>query len=327
MPPVVQLGLPPAVFATFKESLTCLVIGTILATGVYGITILQAYVYFGNSGRDSIHMKTFVALLFALETLSLVLMVNILCHYVVSDFGNPFLLLKATPVMAWENGVTVLIGTLTQSYFAHRLWALSKGNVVLVSSIIILAVCSCGSGMAISVNLYTHTDNLFLGSVEIRILSGLANGLSIICDVLIAASLSYYLHSKKTGFKRTDSIINRLIIYAVNRGALTAICQTGHMVTTVALPGRFIFLPFALLDGRLYCNTLLATLNAQRFIVKEDRNNAVELGSDILNSMNSSTSGNGKQPRTAGRSVTESSSDSMSGFLPSSGKTKDVAHT
>ena len=74
-------------------------------------------------------------------------------------------------------------------------------------------------------------------------LVGAANGLSVPCDVTITIGLSYYLNSKRTGFKRyvswvsqtflselrvnlcldrTDSIINRLIIYAVNRGALTA---------------------------------------------------------------------------------------------------------
>ena len=43
---------------------------------------------------------------------------------------------------------------------------------------------------------------MFFGSFEVRILSGFWLGWSDICDVLIAAALSYYLHSKKTGFKR-----------------------------------------------------------------------------------------------------------------------------
>ena len=89
---------------------------------------------------------------------------------------------------------------------------------------------------------YKYPQVSSLASFEMRFLIGLSNGLSVPCDVLITAALSYYLHSKRTGFKRyvprlaermiglftlaslrrTDSIINRLIIYAVNRGALTA---------------------------------------------------------------------------------------------------------
>ncbi|PIL35021.1 hypothetical protein GSI_02808 [Ganoderma sinense ZZ0214-1] len=261
-----------------KEALACLVIGTIVATAVYGITVLQTYIYFGNSRRDSIRLKLFVALLFALDTISLVLTVAIMYGYVVSDFGNPLLLLKANRSIVWENGITVIIATFTQCYFAHRIWDLSKGNMVLTSSVIILALCSCGPGIAISVDLYIHPDSLFVSTIETRVLSGFANGLSVVCDVLIAVTLSYYLRSKRTGFKRTDSIINRLIIYAVNRGALTAMCQAGHMIAIVALPGRFIFFPFAVLDGRMYCNTLMATLNAQRSILQEDRNHTGGMG-------------------------------------------------
>ena len=53
--------------------------------------------------------------------------------------------------------------------------------------------------------LFSYQDNsiTFFGSFEVRMLSGLSLGLSVICDVLIAAALSYYLHSKRTGFKRS----------------------------------------------------------------------------------------------------------------------------
>ncbi|KAI1783577.1 hypothetical protein LXA43DRAFT_1131211 [Ganoderma leucocontextum] len=313
---MIHPGLPPAALAALKESLGCLVVGTVFSTGVYGITILQAYIYFRNNGQDSAYMRYFVTLLFILDTVSMILNVDGLYEYVVTDFGNPLQLLQIPATLAFENGVTVLIGTLTQCFFAHRLWALSDRHVMLTSSIVILALCSCGPGIAISVHLYTNNNVLSLGSVEIRVLAGFANGLSVICDVLIAAALTYYLNSKRTGFKRTNSIINRLIIIAVNRGALTAICQACHMITTIAFPGRFIFLPFALLDGKLYCNTLLATLNAQKSM-RGDENNAVELGMHILNPMNASTSGNGKQQITTRPSVTESSSSgNMSAFLP-----------
>ncbi|KAM5535801.1 hypothetical protein V8D89_010524 [Ganoderma adspersum] len=301
----VQPGLPPAAIAALKESLTCLLVGTIVAMGVYGITVLQAYTYFRNSSQGSTYMRYFVALIFTLDTVSMILNVDGLYDYVVRDFGNPLLLLNVPATLAFENGVTVLIGTLTQCFFAHRLWGLSNHNTWLTSSIVALALCSCGPGIAISVNVYTKNNIGSFGSLETRILAGFANGLSVICDVFIAAALTYYLNSKKTGFERTNSIINRLIIYAINRGALTAMCQACHMITTIALPGRFIFLPFALLDGKLYCNTLLATLNAQ-VSVKQDDKNAVELGVRILNHMKNSTSGSGTQQGMARPSGTES---------------------
>ena len=96
---------------------------------MYGITILQAYIYFQNSGKDSVSMRSFVSTsslgvwrdtnniipgtgcavvvriwsntittLFTtsrsvLDTVSLVLAVVAIFEYVVSDFGEVWLLL------------------------------------------------------------------------------------------------------------------------------------------------------------------------------------------------------------------------------------------
>ncbi|KAI1789991.1 hypothetical protein LXA43DRAFT_1062490 [Ganoderma leucocontextum] len=236
MDSVVQPGLSPALVSGIKEALTFGLIGLVVSTGVYGITVLQAYMYFRNNGHDSVYLRSFV------------------------NFGDQSLLLRIP--WLYYRSFAVLIGTLTQCFFAHRLWALSKRNIMVVSSIVIMALGSFGPGMVISVNLHTHGDIFYLGSLETRILAGFANGLSVICDIVIAAALSYYLHHKRTGFK--------------------SMCQAGHMITIVALPGHFIFFVFGLLDGKLYCNTLLATLNAQKSMSREG-DNVVELGTQVFN--------------------------------------------
>ncbi len=41
-----------------------------------------------------------------------------------------------------------------------------------------------------------------LTSTEALILAGVSDGLSVLCDILIVPALSYYLYSKRTGFKR-----------------------------------------------------------------------------------------------------------------------------
>ncbi|PIL34942.1 hypothetical protein GSI_02729 [Ganoderma sinense ZZ0214-1] len=306
--------LPPALVSGIKEALACGLIGVVVSAVVYGITVLQAYIYFRDKGQDSKRLRYFVALLFFLDTISMALTVSIYYEYFVTAFGNQSLLLSTPTTFAFENGVTVIIGTLTQWYALRvglnqpgafltprtaslrtdsgcvvfaviqqcppSIQIVSKRNVMVVGTIIVLALCSCGPGIAISINLHTHSDIYYLGSLETRILAGFANGLSVICDIVIAAALTYYLHYKRTGFKKTDSMIDRLIIYAINRGALTAMCQAGHMITIVGFPGHFIFFVFGLLDGKLYCNTLLATLNAQKSMSREE-NTVMELGTQL----------------------------------------------
>ncbi|PIL34889.1 hypothetical protein GSI_02676 [Ganoderma sinense ZZ0214-1] len=308
----------PELLSRIKEAFTCGGVGLVVGTAVYGITLFQAYIYFHNSGQDSIRMKSFVALLFILDTISLILAVDACYEYVVTDFGNSLLLLNIPLSLALENAFTASIRVLTQCFLAHRVWALSNGNITLVGSIIVFALGSLVPSIVMSADIYSDNYIFSLGSIKCRILTGVADGLSVLCDVLIVAALSYYLHSKRTGFKRTNSMIDRLIIYAVNRGVLTTICQAGHLIAYVALPGRFIFLAFALLEGKLYTNTFLATLNAQKAMRNEGGNDVVELGTHVLNHVSTSTAGNGTvvfRYATATSRPFESIGDSASAFV------------
>ena len=80
MDPAVPLTLSPTLIVSrVKEALACGLIAIVVSTGcvlldflidavslimsgysVYGITILQAYIYFQNSGKDSVSMRSFV---------------------------------------------------------------------------------------------------------------------------------------------------------------------------------------------------------------------------------------------------------------------------
>ncbi|KAM5536923.1 hypothetical protein V8D89_009470 [Ganoderma adspersum] len=317
-PPTVLVDLSPSfIVSRIQEALACGLIAIVLSTTVYGITVLQAYMYFRCSIQDSVRFRSFVAFLLILDTASLVLAAKVLYEYVVTDFGKPWLFLKLPRALAFENGVTVrtqlynqpsntldssrtwvgsqyLIATLTQSFLAHRLWALSKGNVPLVSTIVILSFASFGVGIVVCVRNYTELYFLSLAAPEMLWLVGFTSGLSALCDVAITIGLLYNLNSKRTGFKRTDSIINRLILYAVNRGVLTAICQAGLTIAFVAFPGHLFHFPFDIMSGKLYCNTLLATLNAQKTMRMED-DNVIEVDSYILkpDCMHTSTAANG----------------------------------
>jgi hypothetical protein len=44
-----------------------------------------------------------------------------------------------------------------------------------------------------------------------------ALGLGVLTDVLTALSISWYLRRLKTGYKNSDTLVNKLIAYAVSR--------------------------------------------------------------------------------------------------------------
>ncbi|KAI0767699.1 hypothetical protein C8Q74DRAFT_1370431 [Fomes fomentarius] len=278
--------IPPALLAGIKETLACVVIGGIVGTTVYGITVLQTYIYYRRYARDPLALKSLVGVLFVLDSVTTALIAYGIYEYLVLWFMAPvenFLFIPRT--LSVENGLTVLIGSITQCFFAQRLLYFSK-NKYLAASIVCLSVGAFGSGMALTVHLFTDRSIFSIGSLAIRVLAGFTNGLSVVCDLTIATGLCYYLRSGKSGFTRTNNMVDRLMVYAVQRGALTAMSQAAHMITTVALPGRFLFLPFAFMQGKLYCNTLLATLNVRDSLKNSGKSeDALSPGSRILASI------------------------------------------
>ena len=57
---------------------------------------------------------------------------------------------------------------------------------------------------------YTDPYILSVATVEMRVLTGINNGMNMICDSIIMASLCYYLNFKRTGFRRYASALNYL---------------------------------------------------------------------------------------------------------------------
>lgn len=49
-------------------------------------------------------------------------------------------------------------------------------------------------------------------------------------DTIIAASLCYLLYTNRTGYRRTDSLLNTLMLYTVNTGIITSICSLAAII-------------------------------------------------------------------------------------------------
>ena len=59
--------------------------------------------------------------------------------------------------------------------------------------------------------------------------------IAVLVDVLSTAILMYYLSKNKTGFKRTDSTVDILMVYGVNTGLSTSIVAIIALICVCAL--------------------------------------------------------------------------------------------
>ncbi|KAI9070307.1 hypothetical protein FKP32DRAFT_1753405 [Trametes sanguinea] len=281
-------GLPPALISATKESLSYQIIGCSLATALFGITLLQAYIYYRRYVKDSVVLKIFVATLVCLDTVTTVLTVHGLYAYVVEDYLNPLKLLEVVWSLRVENGLGVTTSFLVQCYFGQRLWILSRKNIVFTATIFLLAFGNFGAGIGLTVVMQLDPSVFVFGTVRARVLIGVCNGCSSLCDALIAGGLCYFLHTGRSGIKQSNRLIDKLMVYAIQRGLLTTICQILHLTTSLALPDRFIFLVFVLPENKLYTNCLLATLNVRQSLKHPD---GIDLSSRCLVFNNSIASG------------------------------------
>ncbi|KAJ3761015.1 hypothetical protein EV360DRAFT_80651 [Lentinula raphanica] len=120
---------------------------------------------------------------------------------------------------------------------------------------------------------------------QLKSLSMTVNVLGAVADVLIAAGLFYFLHRSRTGFKKSDTMISKLIMFTVSTGLLTSICAVASLLSILIWGKTLIYVAFYFSLGRcsyplrlhiceisdklsqkVYSNSLLATLNARKSI-------------------------------------------------------------
>jgi len=88
-------------------------------------------------------------------------------------------------------------------------------------------------------------------------------GFSTAADLSITAVLSIVLSRSRTGFRRTDTIVNRLIRGAIQTGLFASMFALADLFSFVLHRDTLLYAMFAYPIGRIYSNTLLDTLNSR----------------------------------------------------------------
>ncbi|KAJ3920369.1 hypothetical protein F5877DRAFT_77184 [Lentinula edodes] len=156
-------------------------------------------------------------------------------------------------------------------------WLIESGNFLLVAAEFVSVFVFGVIGLT-RVHTFVELSDILKASYFDYGLSITVNVLAAVADTYIAGLLTLLLHTSRTGFQRSDSIINKLIIFSINTGALTSLCAIASMLSILLAPATFIYISFFFCMGRLYANSLLATLNIRTLIRKEGGSNVQASG-------------------------------------------------
>ncbi|KAI0674273.1 hypothetical protein C8Q78DRAFT_1075936 [Trametes maxima] len=254
--PMDPLAASPMVHIALDDTLGAAFLGNIAAASLYGITVLQTYIYYGRNPNDRLYLKTLVFGLWVLDSLHLALVTHTVYLYAVTDFGN-FL---AIEVPTWSvltqiavTGVSDLIvrggygnvrclfaslppvNTSSESAVSNKNWFL----IVLIG---VTSLVVFGGSIAFVVKGFGIPN--YPALIEISDILYVSLGAGVAADIFIAASMCVLLAQRQTGF--------------------ASLCALLTLITYATMPDNFIFIGFYFVLPKLFLNSLLATLNARR---------------------------------------------------------------
>ncbi|KAF8725110.1 hypothetical protein AX14_008338 [Amanita brunnescens Koide BX004] len=263
---------------SFENTLGAAFIGVVVASALLGVSGIQALHYFSHN-NDQWPIRTLVFAVMLFDTVHQILITHTgllsssflasrltreVYTYVIVYFGDVTQLENVVWSLIIEVLFSGLVALLVQSFLAMRLWRLSNRNIWLTSIVISLIIAEFACILAFTS--LSFGIKTFAQIATVKHLSIMINALAVAGDVLIAGVLCTLLHKSRTGFQRSDTMINKLILFAVNTGLLTSFCAIGSLISIVVAGETFIYIAFFFCIARLYSNSLLAMLNARRMI-------------------------------------------------------------
>jgi len=239
-------------------------VGIILFALTFGVFSSQLYTYFFKYPKDAVWMKCMVTAMWVVAAFQLSTNIHMIYVYLVADFGQVNKLKYATWDWLLYVACTSIIATCVQSFFARRVFILTRQPILrwAVTGIIIsLSLVQTIIGFVVMAKCYQVKAFLDFKAVTWGV--DLWLGCACACDVIIALAMCYFLHTSRTGIKRTDQLINRLMAYAIQTGALTSIVEIICLATFTGSQFHFghILVVFPL--SGLYSTSLMANLHAR----------------------------------------------------------------
>ncbi|KAF7330199.1 hypothetical protein MVEN_02457000 [Mycena venus] len=256
---------PPTLPSTYGAWLISLFLETML----YGIGILQTFLYFQWWSNDGWSIVGPVIVVMSFETIQISFFFRSTYYRFVQRFG------MVQGDLIWSDSLQLLANYLTafavQLYFASRIYRLTRESVKMATTssagiyvVILLALVQISAGIAQTIMSYKLRSYAELRKTTA--ITTLQTAASCACDVAITVYLCVFLHRNKQGLPRTEKLLNSLMMNAVNRGMLTAGTSAFTMALFLKWPDRFWFFLSLAPNSKLYMNSMLATLNMRQHV-------------------------------------------------------------
>lgn len=285
-----------------------ILIGNLVSWLLLGVLSMQLYVYHICFPNDRWWIKFTAYGLYLVDIVQTACVTDSAWTTLCEGWGKP----SALIITDWSFSMTPVVNSLicgwVQIFFAWRVWALGRSHFWALVTALIVAIALTQAGAAIAAGVkFAHINNL----KEIHELNALVSvwlAGSVIADVLIAASMVYFLTSasrKSMWGKASNKRITKLIRSTVETGVMSAAAAALDLALYLGFKHNNLHIAVAMMLSKLYSNALMASLNSRSGVYERS----------LPSSSRDGTYGNGNtgQFTSVGIAVTTDDSMSLSG--------------
>ncbi|PIL32314.1 hypothetical protein GSI_05560 [Ganoderma sinense ZZ0214-1] len=249
--------------------------GAALIGTLYGVLLHQMYNYLRLHSGDNIYLKSYVMVIFLLDTAHSVL-ITALCYLkLVTNYLNLSYLVTVDWPLSLLTAVTAANVVACQSFFAYRVYQIDRKCRMVVW---FCMTCQCaGFGLAIAFTVKAlPCGQSFQNILQVAVVSSrtrcrkltwswflqswisIVLGIATFVDTVLAAVLVLVLHRSRTGIKATNSLLDTLIAYTVTTGVLTDLFNILGFIFALATSQYLYYAAANMLGTKVYTNSVMA---------------------------------------------------------------------
>ncbi|KAI0662483.1 hypothetical protein C8Q70DRAFT_561996 [Cubamyces menziesii] len=255
--------------SSIKEGIGAWLIGVLMTTFLVGMAVQQTFRYFRLYPHDATYLKAWVVLALILQMFTTALAMHTVYYYLVTYYLNPTVFLKKDVWSRRTSAVVPVFGSLnnllSESFFARRVYLIGHQYRIIVVSATLMITASCGFFISRTVQAFTLKS-----VVATTQASGwpptVASALLLAGDIQLTAVLVYSLHKGRSGIRRTDSMIDLLIAYAISSGSLICVLNIVSLILSIVYPHNIIFTASTLVVQGVYTNSFIVALNTRQVV-------------------------------------------------------------
>ncbi|KAI9060739.1 hypothetical protein FKP32DRAFT_1678690 [Trametes sanguinea] len=252
-------------FPSLSSTLGAIYVGVVIGTMLYGLTVHQGYRYYKLYPKDRLFLKIMVSAIFLVETLHTVLWIYIGYHYLVAEAFN----LAGTLDCHWTIRATFIVTSiavgLCQTFYCLRIFLFGPRYRWLLTPAVLSMTAGAVFGIIAGVKAFVFVHEI----TELHRISwtvSAAYGCAVSSDVILTSALVYVLYKSRSESRRSNNMLDILIIYAINTGLLTSVVSVLAFVFALVVPGNLIYASVSIVGAKLYANSVLALLNSRKSI-------------------------------------------------------------